>query len=75
MSNWFSQECSLLPNKDWFRFFTPNMAPVSSYRSEVCHFVTEEVAAAKSVQPPPFIQNYKTYADLSSRKTATEEMG
>jgi len=61
---WFCQKCPLLSDKDRFHFVYAKYG--SGYMSEVCHFVTQEVTTAKSVQTPPLHKNYKSYADLGS---------
>jgi len=48
---WFRQKCRLLPDKDCFHFVYAKYDP--GYLSEVCHFVTQEVATGKSVQTHP----------------------
>jgi len=53
-TNLVCQRCPLLPNKDRFRFVYAKYG--SGYMSEVCHFVTQEVTTAKSVQKPPLTQ-------------------
>jgi len=48
---------SILPDIDRFRFVYAKYG--SGHMSEVCHFVTQEVATAKSVQTAPCLKNTK----------------